>query len=535
MKGIFKRFTALMAALMLLMSAGAALAAEAPAKMELPAAYKVIEAGGAIGYEASARFDPMMLKSLVIMMMGGDPSNEAMNATVDQVFSALNKLSLVGIYSKNDASGVLGTDKGEVANFQVSINEETMENSITTNLLPDVALQVDPAMMKTSMAQQSKVTPDMMQEMILPYVGTFTGFFAEQVGPMPEKAATPYEIDGAGQFHYMADFDITTHELAGLMEKLNSLFKADKRLQGVVNQTPSADGKSLEDSLKEAEAGIADMKKNPEAVLITGTVYMNEAGDTSYYVMDTPDTAASRVHVTLLTLGKGLDMKNVKAKVLMKNPAPAMEPDAMAADTEATAEPLPPAPVDWAALEAEILSGQNFRDVLATVDTSVSPSETALATTTKASVVTGGMNIIIQADANSRLDKLEGDSAIKIFMGGETPLVSLALRLFETAEKPAASMVDGRTLVTVKTDDKGELAVSDAEKVKLSLKSGLAVMMENLTKALPEEGPTLVALINNAMNPPQPMEQEAEPMVEEMTPAEPAEEAPAEPAASDNP
>ncbi|MGI6688884.1 MAG: hypothetical protein ACOX6Y_11185 [Christensenellales bacterium] len=507
MRTILKRITALLAALMMLTSAGLALAAEAP---QVPAALKVIESGGAVGYEASAYFDGEALKGLMALAMGGAPADEATGTMIATAIAALNKLSMKGVYTRNNASGVLGTDLGEVITFQISANEETMDNTVTTNLLPDVALQMDPAMMKTYMGQQNKITPEKMQEKVGPYLGVLASFLAEQAGPKPEKAATPYDIAGVGKFDYMSAFEITRHEVAGLLEKLFGLFKEDKQLQGMMQQSPSVKGQSLEEGLQEFEAGIASMKEAPDAVLFTGSVYQNEAGDSSYFVMDTPEAGATKVRFTVLTAGQ----EGAKVKVIVKNAAPQMEPAA-----EGSAE-APAAPVDWDALESEILSGKNFQDVLVLVDVSVKPGETGVTSLTKVSAFVMGMNIVIEADTTSRLDKLEENGNLKIYLNSPTPLVTVAMKLFETTDKPVAPAAEGLPLITLKADEAGELSPSDPEKLMLSLQSGLPILMENLNKALPEEGPALVAMIGNALNPPQP---------------EVAEEAPAEPVATSNP
>ncbi len=162
MKKITKRLAALVTALVLLLGLGATVAAEAPATMANPAALKLLNAGGAIGFEASMNLNVDALKGILGMVMGAT-DEQSMNS-ITTVISALNKLKLKGVYTLDAASAVVGTDKGELLNFQTLVNKDSKESAVTTNLLPGISLSLDPAMVAAILAQQNMANAEELKE-----------------------------------------------------------------------------------------------------------------------------------------------------------------------------------------------------------------------------------------------------------------------------------------------------------------------------------------------------------------------------------
>ncbi len=498
MREMSKRLIAFMTVLMLLIGAGAALA-ETP-KVDVPVPYKVLEAGGAIGFEGSLNLDAASLKGLLMMTLGTSPADESASAVVDALFGAVNKLRFTSVYDKTTVSGVLGTDAGELITFQVAANEASMANSITTNLLPGIALQMDPQMLKAAMGQQrADVTPEKVMEMLAPYSEVLISFFNSKLGPKPEAGASPYDIAGIGQFHHMTEYRLTSKDVAELVEKLFEVFEKDQKLQSLVQKAANESGQENVKAafdLKQMEEEVAKLKQAEEVLLLTGTAYGTQDNNTVYFVMDTPDTEKEKAHITVLVNNDEATGADVKVKVLVKNPEPATYPA-----PEAT-EPAPVAAApDWLALEADILGGQNMRDVLVTVETNVKPGEKEMTSTFKANLVATGMNITLDGEGSSQMEKLFSQTVLRLGMGGPNPMLTLTGKIFETAEKPVAPALDGLQVVTLKTGDNGEMVLSDEAAVMNSLQKGLPLLMENLNKALPQEGPALVMLITQILSP----------------------------------
>lgn len=513
MKGISKRFAALMTALLLLVSAGAALA-EAP-KMDMPTPYKVMEAGGAIGFEGTLRLNADSLKGLLMMAVGA--SDEAASTMVDAAFGAVNKLSFSSLSSKDTVSGVLGTAMGELITFQVAMDEASMENIITTNLLPGIALKMDPKMFNAAAGMQTKMSPEELERMVVPYGEALLSFFSSKLAPKPEAAEELYDIAGVGQFHYKAEYQLTTKDLAELVEKLFEIFKKDQKLQSFFQNAAASSGKAEMKKafdLEEAEKNIAELKKTEEKPVINGTVYTSKDNDSMYFVMDSPESQEEKIRVTVLAgsnMGSGAD---VKVKVLVKTPE-------YAASTQ-SASPAPA--IDWMALEEEILAGKNMSDTLVAVDVNVKPGETEMLSTFKVQLMASEFNATLDGEGSSRMDRLESRSELRLGMNG-AQMITLTGKMFETDQKPAAPQAEGLKVVTLKADDEGEMSVSDEAAVKKSLEEALPVLMENLKKALPEEGPALVSFITQSLVPQQPpmVEEETEEMDESKDMAEPAE------------
>lgn len=509
MKNSSKRFIAFMAALMLFLSAGGALA-EAPVSLGLPNADTVVAAGGTVGFEASARFDETTLKGLLGMFMAGAVGNEAGTTMVDAILGALNKMHVRGAYAKDAFAGALGTEEGELISLQAAYDETTMENTLITNLMPNLAISLDPEMVKSVLGQMPRMSQAQALSMLAPYGAAMMGFIQEQIGPKPEIALEPYDIAGVGLFHFKADFDITSREAAGLIETLYNIFKNDQNIQSLIKQAATAGGEDATEALGEMESGIAQMKAAEDMVFLTGSVYMNETGDTSYVVVDTPKDGEGRAHITVLVEGAA-----VHVKVLVKNKEiPAM-----------TAEETPPpaADIDWAKLEADILSGANYMDVLVAVETDVQVQANALGSTAKVNVIAGGMNIRVEAEGTNRIDKLETQSEMRFYMNGQNPLVTFSARMYELEEHPQLPQLEGRTMVTVMVNEEGEMIPSDLIAMQRGMEQMPMILMAGLNKALPVEGPALVALITDYLTPQEPEITTPEPVVvEEPAPAESA-------------
>ncbi|MDD4081264.1 MAG: hypothetical protein PHP02_07625 [Eubacteriales bacterium] len=508
MKGISRRFIALFAALMMFVSVGGALA-EAPASPILPNAEAVLVGGGTIGFEASARFDEATLKGLLGMFMGGGAGDEATTTIVNAILGALNKLVIRGAYAKGAFSGFLGTENGELIDLQAAYDEASMENTFTTNLLPGLAVSVDPEMIKSVMGQMPmQISQAQAEAMLAPYGAVVMGFLEEQFGPRPQIAAEPYDIEGAGLFHFRADFDITTREAAELVEKLYDIFKNDQNVQALLKQAAAAGGEESTEALEEMESGIAEMKAAEDEVFLVGSVYMNEAGDTTYVVVDTPEEADGRAHITVLVKGKA-----VNVKVIVKGEA---MPSMTAEET-----PAPVAEIDWAQVEAAILSGESFTDTLVTVDTDVQAEANKLSTATRVNLIVSGLNIVVEVDGTSLMDKLETQAETRFYMGSQSPLVTFTARMYEADEHPLLPQLEGRTVVTVMMNEEGELIPSDRIALQKAAEGLPALIMENLVKALPEEGPTLLAIITDYLTIDESQTTGPEPVVvEEAEPAE---------------
>ena len=483
MKKITKRLAALVTALVLLLGLGATVAAEAPATMANPAALKLLNAGGAIGFEASMNLNVDALKGILGMVMGA--TDEQSMTSITTVISALNKLKLKGVYTLDAASAVVGTDKGELLNFQTLVNKDSKESAVTTNLLPGISLSLDPAMVAAILAQQNMANAEELKEALIPYSEILLGFVNEQMGPKPEKSAEPIDIPGVGQFHYKAAFDITSHEVLGLVEKLMTTFKADKKLQGLLMQNAQGEPGEMQNAIEQMEKDLAEQKLSKDEVGFVGTAYMNEPGDAYYFVVNTAEGIKSPAHFTLLLSGANAKFDSVKFKLLTKTPA----------EEETASEEA----IDWAKVEEEITTGKNFQNVMVQVDSSMKPQGDLLASTFNLNIMVGGMNIKLEVEGDNKLDKVDANTKMSVYFNGPQPLLSVSAKMFETQEKPVAPVTEGNTVITLKQDSaQGELPEKDEKALMESLQKGVQVVMENLNKALPEEGPTLLAFFMGA-------------------------------------
>lgn len=503
MKGISKRFVALMAALMLFVSAGMALA-EAPEGLVLPDAQALLAGGGTIGFEASARFDATTLKGLLGMFMGSAEDDEATQTMVDAILGALNKLFVRGAYAKDALSGFLGTEEGELISLQAAYDEATLENTLTTNLLPDLAISLDPEMLRAAMGEMPQMSQAQAKAMLAPYGEAVMSFIQAQIGSLPQIALEPYDIQGIGLFHYRADFDITTRETAELMEQLYNIFKDDQNIQALLQQAEAAGGEESMGALDDMESGIKEIKAAEDEVILIGSVYMNEDGDTIYVVLDTPEDSDGRAHVNVLVKGSA-----VNVTMIIKGE------DMFAQTGEET--PAPIAEIDWDQVKADILSGANYMDTLVVLDTDVETKGNVLISTTRMNVILGGLNILVEADGSSRLDRLDTQAELRFYMGEENPLVTFTTRMYELDEHPQLPQLEGRTAVSVMVNDEGDLVPSDRIALQRSTEKLPGIFIEALNKALPAEGPALMTIFTSYLTLQEPETAAPEPVVVEET------------------
>mgnify|MGYP000847776463 FL=1 len=514
MNGMIKRLTALMAALMLFLSASAALA-----EGTVPTAESVLNAGGAVAFEAQAQFDGASLKGIMGLALGGGAQDEATNTLIDAAISALNRLHVRGVYAKDGLSGYLGTQEGELINLQaVLYDEETMDNALTTNLLPGIALVVDPAMVKSAMGQMPQMSQAQAEAMLAPYGEAVLAFIQAQLNPQP--LPEPLDIPDAGQFAFKADFELTTREVAELMEKLYNIFKNDKNLQAMIQQAGSASGEDPMEALKEMEEGIAEMKAAEDKVILSGVAYLNEAGDTTYVEALTPQEEEERARLTLLIKGGNLsEGTTVSMKLIAKGEDPYA---AFTSEELTTPEPVLEE-IDWDAVEADILSFSNFTDTLITLDISFTPEGDRISTATKLGLIAGGMNITVENESQSLIDRLETQTETRFFLGDQNPLITITVKAYQTDEHPQLPQLEGLKVVTLKTNEEGELVPNDVIALEQSMANLPGQLMANIAAALPEEGPALLTLISGYLTAQEPeIQGPEEPLViEETEPAEP--------------
>ena len=164
MKKTGMRISALLTALMMLLSIVPALA-EAPAAHEAPIAFQNLLEGKTIETDVSIALNPMV--GNLLSDFSGAESDEASMAMFNTVINAINKLKANFVANEGAVSGFVGTDLGNLLDFQVDFNPQTNANHITSSILPGLALIVDPEMMKQiTQTGAQQISPEEVQQLV---------------------------------------------------------------------------------------------------------------------------------------------------------------------------------------------------------------------------------------------------------------------------------------------------------------------------------------------------------------------------------
>lgn len=480
MKQLTRRVLPLVLALML----GASLL---PAFAEAPAAglklSEYLDFDGNSQVEAEIKLHPQLAG--IIGMMTGAPMDEATATQFTTVINAVNKLKLRFIGGKGGASGTLGTEKGSLIDFQVAYDAESYGNHLTTNLLPGIALSVDPAMLQKMFSSVSQVqfNPEQIQRLAQPYVGAVSEYFNSLLPSLPREEGS-FTVEGYGTFTKRTQAALTTHAIAGLMQKIADVYKQDENLKQFISQLekdmPKTEGTEAPQDLgqeleKMAQQGLAE----PDQTLLTGWVYEGD-GNALYIDAATPEGSLQNVKLDLLFSGDE-QHHQTKGRIIVKaQAAPGGEPA------------TPTGPIDWTALEGDIKGGQNFTDTLATFEVKGGAEGPAMTNDLTLSLQTSGLNVSLSLAGSNNLETRVGSSVLSLFMGSPEPLVTVSVNTAPTEESPVAPLLDGASVVTLK---EGELPEESNALLEASLQKAVPVLISNLNTVLPEEGPALLQLL----------------------------------------
>ncbi|NLB39707.1 MAG: hypothetical protein GX810_10770, partial [Clostridiales bacterium] len=233
MKLMTRKIAALMMAVAMIVSLASYAQAEQPA----------LDVQNALARGANLKLEmDMQLNSDVLLpLLGGvDGSGDASTQTMmTSLLSAVNKLTTTVIYNQGAMSARFGTAASDLISVQGRMNPETLENSFATNLLPDMSITMDPAMMKNAMdslpqnaAQQ--MTPEDMQAMVAPYGNAVSAFVNEKVLPAAQLEQGLFAVVGVATFEARTKVPVTTHGTADFLDAVLAVFKNDTKLQGLL-------------------------------------------------------------------------------------------------------------------------------------------------------------------------------------------------------------------------------------------------------------------------------------------------------------
>lgn len=487
--------------------------AEEPATSQPPTMEELMlalfESGKSIQTDFAIKVSPK-LGEVIYFLTKQMPSEEDA-AILATLVNAVNKLKTT-IINNTNISGVVGTDQGDLFNFQAAINEQTLENNITSNLLPGLALSVDPAMMsKMSTAGQ---TPD---QAFAPYINAFMEYI-NTIEAAKEKEEGTYEIPGVGTFNSRSQREVTMHMAVNFLEKLMEIYNNDPAIKKLVEEAASAnqdlnptdESTTPEDMAQELTDTLELIKSQEDQVVLSAITYEDGSGK-SYTEMTTPEGEMKNYRIELLinvpnAQNGQYNSVEISAKILTKTNLPTFEDmfdiedeaDQPAAEDETSqpaAEEEVVTAIDWQAQENDIKSGFNFIDSLINLSFSLKREAPQVNSNFGMNWLTGGITIGISYNDSSNMGAMTSEGSLSLALMSSEPLLTISYTASPVDAQPIAPVTEGAQQVIISEDQTPEEADAMMEQLMSVL---MPALQERLIAALPEEGPTILTLIEDA-------------------------------------
>ena len=459
-----------------------------PAFAQAPAQSLDLLQGKTVQTDVTITLNPMV-GNLIANLSGSQP-DEAGMAMFNTVINAINKLKASFVANEGGASGTLGTDKGNLLDFQVNFDKETSANHITSSLLPGLALSVDPEMMKQVTAQSGmpNISPEELQQLVLPYATIMTETFTKaQASATSEEGS--YEIAAFGTFTKKTEVDLTSHMLADLMEKLAAAYKNDTKLQALVKEA-SATAQSADLSEEVPQDPAASMEETAKSIksvdnmpVLHITAYEN--AESYYFVGLTPDGQSEPMKIDLFLKGINAEASvPSRSEIKLALLSPGM---VVPAEGEAVA------PTDWALVEEQIRNSENLSGFQANLNITVENAAPVMNTIMDFNMLATGMNIGLNVDSKSDIATLESTNIISLNYK-KPDMVKLAITTKPSDAEPVAPALDGAQTLVLKQ----EMSEEDSAALETALQQALPQLLEQLNVILPEEAPALLALLEGS-------------------------------------
>lgn len=454
---------------------------------ELMAAYA---RGAKIKTETAVDFNEDTIRSLANMIAPGMLGEEGsmQSKMLGTVLSAVRKLKFTAIGDQQTAYVNIGTDQGELFNVYASIAAE--DSFVLTSLLPGLELKLPAEMLNVQV-----VKPEDVQEIVksLTAYGMAAGEFVMQnLLPAVQSEEGSFEFDGTA-YDKKTTLELKSHQLAGMLEKLLDVFKKDDKLQQKLDETlktvaaaqklegEAAKVPTSQDFITEIEKGVADIKNKADEKVSNVTVYTLSGSENVRVETELLNGSRPEALVTVDVLGKESN-ETVRISILTGNTA------------DEGAEM-----VDWAAFRQGIMSGERPDGVLLSLEVSGAADDAAgtEATTAMFDLRAMGMKLGVEVKSDMKTgDRYLSDTRALVSVM-DLPLVTFTTRSGETDEKIPMLYRDGLQKITMNEN----MTEEDTAAVQAALNEALPELVQKLQKALPEEGPLLMSLIQSLSAP----------------------------------
>lgn len=460
-----------------------------PAMAEAPA--KQASLSDLFGDIGTRRFDVQLTinpqAAALIQMLAGGVQDEQTGSIISTIISAVNKLSFSALVSKDAASAVIGSPAASVMEFQAGMNQETFENTITGSMLPGLALSIDPEMIRQFMSQASgiQLDPQEMMQIAQLHLQRIGGVLNETAAAFTSEEGN-FAVEAYGTFTKRTSVNLTTHLVAGVMQKLADIYNnapvhrefmqkflsKNSAITGDTTTGATPDfGMMLDDA---ARQGMAE----PDTAILAGWLY---EGDESIY-FDAATAEGSPMPTKLDIL---ISSDEIRVKIIGQGSSYSAE----------STEPASTA-TDWVQTEKDILAGNNYFDTLITLNVHKINELPQMNSEAVLSIIAGGMNFGVTIKSANNLDSMEGSTSFALSMMQPEPLLTLTVSVKPTDEQPAPLTLEGAEVIVLKESG---MTGDETKLLETSLTQALFELFTRVGAALPEEGPVLMSLLGDMM------------------------------------
>lgn len=449
--------------------------------------------GGKIKTETSIDINAETLNSM-ITMFGGASSDDEQAAQMMIINTALNiirKLSVTTLTDGKVGYIGIGNENGELINAYAMINSE--DSFVTTSMLSGIELILPDAV--ASVPSFSEEDVQVVMKSLDGYVVAISEFANEELLANAQLEEGSFALAGSGTFEYKAKFELKSHQVADMLERLLKIFKEDKALQDQLEAfiksaaaTAQAAGESVpgaKEIIEEIEKGIAEIRGNNDEKLANLTVYSAKDTDAVHIEVEMleNETAMALITVASLPAQNGTDIRF----------------SMLTADGSE-------GPVDWAAARQAVLSGGQSASLLLDVAVNERTNEAA-----NREEVDGGIDIYVMGikigiainSSTTITGEYATESTVAFSAFSPDPLFTVVSKGYETAESIPAPDRDSLKKVQLSEN----MSEEDQNNLLESLTVSLPELIEKLKVVLPEEGQMLAVILEGFMNPGVPYQQ----------------------------
>lgn len=473
-----RRFAALLLGLMLAISLSAASAQQMPMHSRQA---EVLGSGKSIESTVAVSINTPVVSSLASSFLGGEEGAAQLTAILD----GINKLKFSALSTMENAHVSFGTDAAEIANADVSVNMETGENTIIASFLPGYALSVDADAIKQLLAGSLKFQqqPETLAKIGEKYAGVLSDAFSAEIlaGLKSEEGA--FTVEGAEYDRHVSG-DVTPAMAAKFVKAIIAVAQQDAELKplldaALASNTQENAPKTADELFAAAVKGLDEtIERNAADDPLKVDVYQNSKTKAMSIVGANVKTSATRIGLTLLPGENGIDLN---LKVLTKT-----------LGSDETAESF-----DWAKAEQNAAAGDPSITQVS-VAVSGKKDEAANKSTFSAAynINVMGMPVAITVTGDETLTgAYESSFAFSLAAMSPEPLLTLSGKAVESDRKPEPAKPDGLQVVELKQDASAE---DLAPLEQILQEKGLPMLMENFSKALPEESGLVMQLLQGA-------------------------------------